>query len=79
MKLEWEPGHYYMPDTPRENGYLFIEVTKDYQVRVVSPAVKWWRDRVFDSVEEFGRGFIILFFIMGVNKKRHPFLGGCFN
>jgi hypothetical protein len=48
-------GHYYIPDTPRENGYLLIEVTKDRRVRVVSPAVKWWRDRVFATVEEFGQ------------------------
>ncbi len=48
-------GHYYIPDTPRENGYLFIEVTEDFQVRVVSPAVKWWRDKVFATVEEFGQ------------------------
>ena len=46
-------GHYYIPNTPRENGYLLIEVTEDFQVRVVSPAVKWWRDRVFATVEEF--------------------------
>ena len=47
-------GHYYIPDTPRERGYwLLIEVTEDRQVKVVSPASKWWRDKVFDTVEEF--------------------------
>ena len=52
--MHWSPGHYYIPDTPRERGYwLLIEVTKDFRVRVVSPAGKWWRDRVFATVEEF--------------------------
>lgn len=46
-------GHYYIPDTPRENGYLFIEVTKDHRVEVVSPASKWWSNKVFSTVEEF--------------------------
>jgi hypothetical protein len=48
-------GHYYIPDTPRENGYLFVEVTKDFQVRVVDPVSRWWRDRVFETVEEFSQ------------------------
>lgn len=48
-------GHYYIPDTPRENGYLLIQVTEDFKVKVVSPAVKWWRDRVFATVEEFSQ------------------------
>ena len=52
--MNFEPGHYYIPDTPRERGYwLLIEVTEDYQVKVVSPAGKWWRDRVFATVDEF--------------------------
>ena len=52
--MKFEPGHYYIPDTPRERGYwLLIEVTKDFQVKIVSPAGKWWRDRVFATVEEF--------------------------
>ena len=51
--MKFEAGHYYIPDTPRENSYLLIKVTEDFQVRVVSPAVKWWRDRVFATVEEF--------------------------
>ena len=59
MTLEWVPGHYYVPDTPRERGYyLLIEVTEDFQVRVVSPASKWWRDRVFATVEEFHNVFM---------------------
>ena len=53
--MNFPAGHYYMPDTPRENGYLLIQVTEDFRVRVVSPAVKWWRNRVFDSIEEFSR------------------------
>ena len=54
MTLEWVPGHYYIPDAPRERGYwLLIEVTEDRRVKVVSPASKWWRDRVFATVEEF--------------------------
>lgn len=53
MKID--AGHYYIPDTPRENGYLLIEVTKDKQVKIVSPANKWWRDRVFATVEEFNQ------------------------
>ncbi len=48
-------GHYYIPDTPRENGYLFIEVAEDDQVRVVDPVSRWWRDRVFATVEEFSQ------------------------
>ena len=52
--MNFVPGHYYIPDTPRERGYwLLIKVTEDRQVRIVSPASKWWRDRVFDTVEEF--------------------------
>ncbi len=46
-------GHYYIPDTPRENGYLFIEVTESFQVRVVDPVSRWWRGQVFATVEEF--------------------------
>ena len=53
--MNFDAGHYYVPNTPRENGYLLIQVTEDFKVRIVSPAVRWWRDRVFDSVEEFGR------------------------
>ena len=54
--MNWSPGHYYVPDTPRERGYwLLIEVTEDQQVKVVSPADKWWRDRVFATVDEFCR------------------------
>ena len=52
--MKFPAGHYYIPDTPRERGYwLLIEVTEDRQVKVVSPASKWWRDKVFDTVEEF--------------------------
>jgi hypothetical protein len=46
-------GHYYIPDAPKQHGYLLIEVTKDEQVKIVSPASKWWRDKVFATVEEF--------------------------
>ena len=53
--MNFDAGHYYVPNTPRENGYLLIQVTEDFKVRIVSPAVRWWRDRVFDSVEEFGQ------------------------
>ena len=51
-------GHYYIPDAPKQHGDLWLEVTKDQQVKIKSPAAKWWRDRVFETVEEFREVFM---------------------
>ncbi len=51
-------GLYYIPDAPKQHGTLMIEITKDRQVRIVNPASKWWRDRVFATVEEFHEVFM---------------------
>lgn len=51
--MKFEAGLYFIPNAPKQHGTLCIEVTKDQQVKVVNPAAKWWRDRVFASIEEF--------------------------
>jgi hypothetical protein len=67
-----DAGHYYIPDTPRENGYLLIEVTKDGQVQVVSPASRWWRDRVFATVEEFRQVWLKEYMFRDRALLEHP-------
>lgn len=50
-------GVWCLPNAPRQNGDLWVEVTKDQKVKVMNPAGKWWRGRVFATVEDFYQVF----------------------
>ena len=48
-----KPGDVYcIPDAPKQNGDLWVEVTPEETIRVMDPAGAWWRGRTF-TVEEF--------------------------
>jgi len=42
---------YCIPNAPRQNGSLWVKVTKN-TVTVMNPAGKWWRGKTF-TMEEF--------------------------
>ena len=44
-------GVYCIPNAPRQNGDLWIEVVGDV-VKVMNPAGNYWRDKTF-TIEEF--------------------------
>ena len=48
---------YCIPNAPKQNGDLWVEVTEDQQVKVMNPAGNWWRGKVFATVEEFRQAF----------------------
>jgi hypothetical protein len=51
------PGTWCIVDAPKQNGDLWVEVTKDQQVKVMNPAGHWWRGKVFATVEDFWKAF----------------------
>lgn len=50
-------GVWCIPNVPKQNGDLWVEVTKDQQVKVMNPAGRWWRGKVFATVQEFQQVF----------------------
>ena len=42
---------YCIPNAPRQNGDLWVEVTGD-TVKVMNPAGAWWRGKTF-TIDEF--------------------------
>jgi hypothetical protein len=45
-------GVWCFPNAPKQNGDLWVEITKDQLVKVMNPAGRWWRGKTF-TVEEF--------------------------
>ncbi len=43
---------YCIPNAPKQNGDLWVKVSKRGKVTVMDPAGKWWRGRTF-TLEEF--------------------------
>lgn len=47
------PGDVYcIPNAPKQNGDLWVEITDDSNIAVMDPAGAWWRGRTF-TVDEF--------------------------
>ena len=50
-------GAWCIPNAPKQNGDLWVEVTENQQVRVMNPSGAWWRGQVFNTVQEFQQVF----------------------
>jgi hypothetical protein len=55
--MKVDAGAWCVPNAPRQNGALWVEVSEDQQVRVMDPAGAWWRGKVFATVQEFRQVF----------------------
>lgn len=55
MKID--AGAWCITNAPKQNGDLWVWVTKDQQVQVMDPAGAWWRGKVFATLEEFKKVF----------------------
>lgn len=51
-------GTWCIPNAPKQNGDLWVEVTETQQVKVMNPSGSWWRGRVFDTVADFQRVYL---------------------
>ncbi len=56
--MKVDTGAWCIPNAPKQNGDLWVEVTEDQQVKVMNPAGAWWRGKVFATVEEFQQVYL---------------------
>jgi len=55
--MKVDAGAWCIPNAPKQNGDLWVNVTADQKVEVMNPAGTWWRGKVFATVEEFRQVF----------------------